>query len=59
VPEALASISTVALSVSISIIASPFVTRSPSCFNQEMSLPVSCAIPKAGMMTLLASADLL
>ena len=41
------------------MIASPSVTLSPSCFNQAMSLPVSWAIPRAGMKTLAASFNLL
>src|SRR5208337_4171990 len=48
------STSITALSVSISRSGSPFVTRSPSCFRQAMSLPVSCAISRAGITTLKA-----
>ena len=53
-PSAGASTSTTALSVSISRSGSPLVTRSPSCFRQARSLPVSCAISRAGMTTLKA-----
>ena len=53
-PSAGASTSTTALSVSISRSGSPLVTRSPSFFRQAMSLPVSCAISRAGMTTLKA-----
>src|SRR5690242_20058303 len=53
-PSAGASTSTTALSVSISRRGSPLVTRSPSFFRQAISLPVSCAISRAGMTTLKA-----
>src|ERR1035441_72592 len=53
-PSAGASTSTTALSVSISRSGSPLVTRSPSFFRQAMSLPVSCAISRAGITTLKA-----
>ena len=52
IPSAGASTSTTALSVSISTRGSPFETRSPSFFRQASSLPVSCAISRAGMTTL-------
>ena len=48
------SISTTALSVSTSRSGSPLATRSPSRFRQASSLPVSCAISRAGMTTLMA-----
>src|SRR5579884_1624405 len=51
VPSAGASISTVTLSVSTSISGSPFTTGSPSDFSQRRILPVSCAMPSAGMIT--------
>src|SRR5580700_1072119 len=54
IPSAGASTSTTALSVSISRSGSPLVTRSPSCLRQAMSLPVSCAISRAGITTLKA-----
>src|SRR3984957_437361 len=54
IPSAGASTSITALSVSISRSGSPLVTRSPSCFRQAMSLPVSCAISRAGITTLKA-----
>src|SRR5262249_35099091 len=41
VPEAIASISTVVLSVSISAIGSPRSTVSPTCFSHEPTLPLS------------------
>ena len=47
------SISMTALSVSISSRGSPLRTGSPSFFSQLMSLPVSCAISRAGMTTLI------
>src|SRR5439155_8073779 len=50
-PDAGASISTVTLSVSISTIDSPLATRSPGDLIQRRTLPVSCAISSAGMMT--------
>ena len=53
-PSAGASTSTTALSVSISRRGSPFETRSPSFFRQARSLPVSCAISRAGITTLKA-----
>src|SRR6202166_4141360 len=53
-PSAVASTSITALSVSISRRGSPLVTRSPSFFRQAMSLPVSCAISRAGITTLKA-----
>ena len=53
-PSAGASTSITALSVSISRSGSPLVTRSPSFFRQAMSLPVSCAISRAGITTLKA-----
>ncbi len=53
-PSAGASTSTTALSVSISRRGSPLVTRSPSFFRQARSLPVSCAISRAGITTLKA-----
>jgi hypothetical protein len=42
------------LSVSISSSGSPFDTLSPSLFRQATSLPVSCAISRAGITTLKA-----
>src|SRR5437868_4402081 len=51
VPSAGDSISTVTLSVSISSSGSPFATASPSDFSHRSTLPVSCAIPSAGMIT--------
>src|SRR5947199_1196215 len=51
VPSAGASISTVTLSVSTSSSGSPLRTLSPSCLSQRRTLPVSCAIPSAGMIT--------
>src|SRR6202049_4149298 len=51
IPLAGASTSTVALSVSTSISGSPVVTTSPSPLNQRTSLPVSCAMPSAGITT--------
>src|SRR5579863_642446 len=51
-PSASASISITALSVSISRRISPFATLSPSFFRQATSLPVSCAISRAGITTL-------
>src|ERR1700722_7575648 len=54
IPSAVASTSITALSVSISRSGSPLVTRSPSFFRQAMSLPVSCAISRAGLTTLKA-----
>src|SRR5581483_5723087 len=54
VPLAGASISTVALSVSTSMSGSPCVTVEPSLFSQRMSLPVSWAMPRAGMTTSVA-----
>ena len=53
-PEAGASISTVALSVSISINGSPLVTDWPSALSQLSSVPFSCATPSAGMITSVA-----
>src|ERR1700688_3795402 len=53
-PSAGASTSITALSVSISRRGSPLVTRSPSFLRQAMSLPVSCAISRAGITTLKA-----
>src|SRR5688572_5961292 len=53
-PSPSASISTTALSVSISSSISPFLTCSPSFFSQDTSLPVSCAISSAGITTLTA-----
>src|SRR5262245_34822230 len=50
-PDAGASISTLILSVSISTIDSPLFTRSPGDLIQRRTLPVSCAISSAGMMT--------
>src|SRR5713226_8130087 len=50
-PEAGASISVVALSVSISTSGSPFRTLSPGDLSQCRTLPVSCASSSAGMMT--------
>src|SRR4029077_4241143 len=47
------SISITALSVSISRSGSPFATLSPSFLNQEISFPVSWAISRAGMTTLM------
>src|SRR5713226_1034963 len=58
-PEAGASISTVALSVSISTNGSPFATSSPSFLSQRSMVPVSCAMPSAGKMTCVAMKDLL
>ena len=54
-PEAGASISTVVLSVSITMSTSPWVTGWPSAFSHCNSLPVSCAIPSAGMITFVAT----
>src|SRR5215471_13690462 len=51
VPSAGASISTVTLSVSTSSSGSPFATCAPSSLSQRRTLPVSCAIPSAGMIT--------
>src|SRR6202023_869295 len=53
-PSAGASTSITALSVSISRRGSPLVTRSPSFLRQDTSLPVSCAISRAGITTLKA-----
>src|SRR6266581_6397627 len=50
-PETGASISVVALSVSISTSGSPFRTLSPGDLSQCRTLPVSCASSSAGMMT--------
>src|SRR6056297_1799363 len=50
-PSAGASTSIVALSVSTSKSASPDLTASPEDLSQLTILPVSCAIPRAGMMT--------
>src|SRR5262249_49363220 len=50
-PDAGASISTVTLSVSISTMDSPLMTRSPGDLIQRRTLPVSCAISSAGRMT--------
>src|SRR5262249_44315860 len=47
------SISTTALSVSISRSVSPFATRSPSFRRHDTTLPVSCAISSAGMTMLI------
>src|SRR4029077_3777724 len=54
VPPAGDSTSTVALSVSTSISGSPLTTCSPPLFSQRTSLPVSWAIPRAGMTTSVA-----
>src|SRR5262250_1413063 len=54
IPEAGASISTVALSVSISMSGSPLVTDWPSVLSQLSRVPVSCATPSAGMITSVA-----
>jgi hypothetical protein len=54
VPDAGASISTVALSVSISMSGSPLETDSPSALSHLSRVPVCCATPRAGMMTLAA-----
>jgi hypothetical protein len=54
-PEAGASISTVAFSVSISATAWPFSIRSPSCFSQRTSFPSVMSNPKEGRMTLVAT----
>ena len=51
-PEVGASISTVALSVSISISGSPLVTDWPSVLSHLSSVPVCWATPSAGMITL-------
>ena len=51
-PEPKASISTLALSVSISAMTSPPLTGSPSFFNHWMTLPVSIASDSLGMTTL-------
>ena len=56
-PSAGASISTVTLSVSTSIRGSPFATSSPSALSQRRTLPVSWAIPSAGMITSVATAS--
>src|SRR5690349_8624170 len=48
------STSTTALSVSTSSSGSPFTTCSPSRLRQETTLPVSCAISRAGITTLTA-----
>src|SRR5438132_1471577 len=53
------STSTVALSVSTSISGSPLATWSPSCFSQRTSLPVSWAMPSAGMTTSIAMSSYL
>ena len=53
-PEAGASISTVALSVSTSMSGSPLVTGWPSALSQLSSVPFSCATPSAGMITSVA-----
>ena len=50
-----ASISTVTLSVSTSMSGSPFATSSPSALSQRSTLPVSWAIPRAGMITSVAN----
>src|SRR5579862_5455662 len=47
------SISITALSVSISSRGSPFEMLCPSFLSQAMSLPVSCAISRAGITTLI------
>jgi hypothetical protein len=52
IPAAAASISTVAFSVSISAMAWPFTTGSPSFFSQRASSPSVMSKPKEGMMTL-------
>ncbi len=54
-PVAGASISTVTLSVSISMIGSPLDTIAPSGLSHLRILPVSCAISSAGMITLVAN----
>ncbi len=51
VPSVGASTSTVTLSVSTSTSASPFTTSSPAAFSQRRTLPVSWAMPSAGMIT--------
>ena len=50
-----ASISTVTLSVSTSMSGSPFATSSPSALSHRSTLPVSWAIPRAGMITSVAN----
>src|SRR5437660_3718738 len=52
-PSPGASISITALSVSTSSRVSPLATLSPSFFRQAISLPVSCAISRAGITTLI------
>src|SRR5215813_3172731 len=54
IPEAGASISTVALSVSTSMSGSPLVTDWPSALSQLSRVPFSCATPSAGMITSVA-----
>ncbi len=54
IPEPGASISTVALSVSISMSGSPLETDCPSALSHLSSVPVCCATPRAGMITLVA-----
>jgi hypothetical protein len=57
VPEAAASISTVALSVSTSMRGSPFDTNCPGDLNHLSKVPVCCATPSAGMMTSVGMSD--
>jgi len=54
IPSAGDSISTTALSVSISRSGSPLATPSPSFFRQARTLPFSCAISRAGITMLWA-----
>jgi hypothetical protein len=51
IPAAAASISTVAFSVSISAMAWPFATGSPSFISHRASSPSVMSKPKAGMKT--------
>ncbi len=53
-PEPGASISTVALSVSISMSGSPLETACPSALSHLSRVPVCWATPRAGMITLVA-----
>src|SRR4030095_10853154 len=57
IPEAGASISTVALSVSTSMSGSPLVTDWPSGLSQLSSVPFSCATPSAGMIPSFAKSN--
>src|SRR5437588_920448 len=58
-PEAYASTSMLALSLSISTSGSPFLTSSPSFFSQRRILPVSIESDRRGIWTLAIGAGLL